>query len=85
MQQLPETTVNPFFLVVYDLLDTRIVAAFEHTSETLLRLVEQAADLMREPMYNFPVQYISSFCSSPLARHNHQRQLYMLRNARNGR
>ncbi|KAI9598595.1 De-etiolated protein 1 Det1-domain-containing protein [Syncephalis fuscata] len=79
-----EGIAHTFFLVVYDIPSTRVVAAFENTSEPLLKLVEQGVDFLRGPMYNFPIQQHSSFSNNLQTNQLYHRQQYTLQNARNG-
>ncbi|RKP10149.1 De-etiolated protein 1 Det1-domain-containing protein [Thamnocephalis sphaerospora] len=77
---------NPhtFFLVVYNVHSTQVIAIHENTSSAMFHLIEGAFDQARGPIYNFPVQYYSSFSSSLYARELHKKQQYALKEAKNG-
>ncbi|KAI8057604.1 De-etiolated protein 1 Det1-domain-containing protein [Syncephalis plumigaleata] len=79
-----ETASHTFFLVVYDVLSTRIISISENTSESLLKLVEHGVDFLRGPMYNFPIQQHCSFSNNLQTNQLYHRQQYTLQNARNG-
>jgi hypothetical protein len=80
-----ETASHTFFLVVYDVLSTRIISISENTSESLLKLIEHGVDFLRGPMYNFPIQQHCSFSNNLQTNQLYHRQQYTLQNARNGR
>ncbi|RKP24535.1 De-etiolated protein 1 [Syncephalis pseudoplumigaleata] len=79
-----EGAPHTFFIVIYDMLSTRVVSVLENTSESLLALMERGVDLLRGPMYNFPVLQNSSFSNNLQTNQLYHRQQYTLQNARNG-
>ena len=84
MLRIQDPNSQPSFFVVYNMVNTKVVAVYENTSEDLLELFENFCDLFRNATLHAPAQFTCSASSNIYARQIQRRFKHTIINAKYG-